>query len=845
MSIYSTGIDPLLQTIINTSNTLSNYTSTTSNNLINYMNNAGNVSYNYTSNTSNTLINNITGIKQLIDGTSNTKIDSTGLQVYHKDIIIPLNSGWVNVDNRLTQNTDNITTINSEIAGINDTLVTIGGKIVTVDGIVAQNTADLITANAAIAANGIITGTNTLAIAGQTIAIATCLKNSMLGSGDICLYDAGNVLNLVFNNTHFYDKPVIGFNREFNLTSIYANLPTTKNDVITWSSPLVYNTGTDTASIDLSSYYTSTQTNTAINSNLNYYVSTNTLNSLNLINSNTVNNLYISSNSLFNYVIPNYTTNISLSNQLYISSNGVKNLYISSNSFFSSLIPNYVTNTSLSNQFYVSSNVLSNILLNYTTSSFLSNQLYVSSNVLSNILLNYTTSSFLSNQLYVSSNVLSNILLNYTTNTSLSNQLYISSNVFSNVLLNYPTNTVLSNFLYISSNVVTKILLNYNTISTDVILMNYTSNYISNLTQQTSNNFQYYPLTSFCSNTFITSNTFSTNINSINTNIQNNSNLLQYYPLTSSCSNTFITSNTFSTNINSINTAINNHSTLIQTNSNQFQNYYNSSTTNNLYISSNNFYRGSNIFLEKPVQILTNISSYTPKNALMVGDGGRLLINQEGTGDPYACSRIGTADTLSSGNFTSNANITLYEAGFIAYNAGSNVAGIGHNFNNSVQTRDLFVNGTITATGNISGNSIVATYINASNIGVKTPITFTTGTRTTTIGGDIYYLYDIDLRKYTKQIKLGSYNYRQFRARTWESDGDFEYLGYLSQNKYEIFMSDKNGLSIRSFSYYDNQDLSLLNVIVGHTLFRNSFNFMTYASRLSVATVYMIIEDLL
>ena len=815
MSIYSTGIDPLIQTIINTSNTLSNYTSITSNNLINYMNNAGNVSYNYTSNTSNilintvnntsnTLINNITGIKQLIDGTSNTKIDSTGLQVYHKDIIIPLNSGWVNVDNRLTQNTDNITTINSEIAGINDTLVTIGGKIVTVDGIVAQNTADLITANAAIAANGIITGTNTLAIAGQTIAIATCLKNSMLGSGDICLYDAGNVLNLVFNNTHFYDKPVIGFNREFNLTSIYANLPTTKNDVITWSSPLVYNTGTDTASIDLSSYYTSTQTNTAINSNLNYYVSTNTLNSLNLINSNTVNNLYISSNSLFNYVIPNYTTNISLSNQLYISSNGVKNLYISSNSFFSSLIPNYVTNTSLSNQFYVSSNVLSNILLNYTTSSFLSNQLY------------------------------------------------ISSNVFSNVLLNYPTNTVLSNFLYISSNVVTKILLNYNTISTDVILMNYTSNYISNLTQQTSNNFQYYPLTLSCSNTFITSNTFSTNINSINTAINNhstliqtNSNQFQNYQTYQVASNTFINSNIFTNNINSINTAINNHSTLIQTNSNQFQNYYNSIATNNLYISSNNFYRGSNIFLEKPVQILTNISSYTPKNALMVGDGGRLLINQEGTGDPYACSRIGTADTLSSGNFTSNANITLYEAGFIAYNAGSNFAGIGHNFNNSVQTRDLFVNGTITATGNISGNSIVATYINASNIGVKTPITFTTGTRTTTIGGDIYYLYDIDLRKYTKQIKLGSYNYRQFRARTWESDGDFEYLGYLSQNKYEIFMSDKNGLSIRSFSYYDNQDLSLLNVIVGHTLFRNSFNFMTYASRLSVATVYMIIEDLL
>ena len=54
--------------------------------------------YDYIVNSSNTLSKNIYSIKQLIDGTSNTKIDSSGLQVYHKDIINPFNNGWINVD---------------------------------------------------------------------------------------------------------------------------------------------------------------------------------------------------------------------------------------------------------------------------------------------------------------------------------------------------------------------------------------------------------------------------------------------------------------------------------------------------------------------------------------------------------------------------------------------------------------------------------------------------------------------------------------------------------------------------------------------------------------------------
>jgi hypothetical protein len=82
MSIYSTGVNPSLQQLTTTSNILqydsSKYTLNTSNALIKNI-----------SNSSNSLLNNILSIKQLIDGTSNTKIDSNGLPVFHKDAINP------------------------------------------------------------------------------------------------------------------------------------------------------------------------------------------------------------------------------------------------------------------------------------------------------------------------------------------------------------------------------------------------------------------------------------------------------------------------------------------------------------------------------------------------------------------------------------------------------------------------------------------------------------------------------------------------------------------------------------------------------------------------------------
>ena len=1054
MSIYSTGINPLIQTIINTSNSLSSYTSISSNNIANNIINTSNI------------------LNQNILNTSN----------YIK-----------NVNNALSYD---ITFIKGDISGINSAISTIEGEITTLQGEITANTADIITANTAIVANGVITTANTVAIAGNTIAIASCLTNSMVQSGNIGLFYAGTSLNVVYNSTHFYDAAVLGTNRELTLTSTYANLPTTKNNVITWNTPLQYNTGTNTASIDLSSYFTRAQTDTVIKSSNQFYISSNTVANVYLssntllnniipnyvtnrtlsnqfyISSNTVANVYLSSNTLLNNIIPNYVTYTALSNQLYISSNAVANVYLSSNTLLNNIIPNYVTYTALSNQFYISSNtvanvylssntLLNNIIPNYVTYTALSNQLYISSNTVANVYLssntllnnvipNYVTYTALSNQLYISSNtvanvylssntLLNNIIPNYVTYTALSNQLYISSNTVGNVYLssnsffnylipNYVTNTGLSNQFNISSNTVASLYVSSNSFF-NYLIPNYvtTSNFdttignINNVDYLAYTNERQYPPKVYDSSTSETTTTFLSktiyfetirinsysygygtyniysssafgtlnkkslfNFNTTETTttsfgatsytsgVYNGTNFIKsdylgdwiiiklpnpivltnfsFYPRTTAntrvpaewkcygsvdgvnfneitegnnstrltptnyslgyynkvlastfttpylyigwCVNKLVTTTDVflnfselqifgkellnpiyyytSSNINSINTYIINNSNtnvismnstsnyiknlsvIVQNNSNtnvismnNTSNYINniSIANTNTYISSNNFYKGSNLVFDKSVQILTGSSYPYPyndilKNALVVGDGGRLLINQEGTGNPYARTMIGTSDLSSSGNVSSNSSISLFEAGFITYNANIS-SGWGHNFNGSVQTNNLYVNGTINASG-----PITSSFVTASNIGVKTPITFTTS-RTITSGGDTYYLYDIDLRKYTKQINLGSYNYRQFRARTWEADGNFENSGFLSQNRYEIFMSDYNGLSIRSYSYYDNQALDTLNVILSHTLLRNSFNFMSYASRLAPATVYMIIEDLL
>ena len=138
--------------------------------------------------------------------------------------------------------------------------------------------------------------------------------------------------------------------------------------------------------------------------------------------------------------------------------------------------------------------------------------------------------------------------------------------------------------------------------------------------------------------------------------------------------------------------------------------------------------------------------------------------------------------------------------------------------------------------------------LKCNNIGVKSPLFFTTN-RTITIDGSTFSVYDIDLRKYTKATLLDGFNIRQFRVRHWLANADFEYSSVyyndLFLKRYDIFMSNKNGLSIFSLSaplenYY------LRETFGSHFLYRNNFDYVIYCSRGSNAVkVYFIIEDLL
>ena len=75
---------------------------------------------------------------------------------------------------------------------------------------------------------------------------------------------------------------------------------------------------------------------------------------------------------------------------------------------------------------------------------------------------------------------------------------------------------------------------------------------------------------------------------------------------------------------------------------------------------------------------------------------------------------------------------------------------------------------------NLTNDLFVLGSIIGLNIGVKSPLYFTTN-RNMTINGTVFSVYDIDLSKYTKSILLDGLSIRQFRIRTWTSEADFEY----------------------------------------------------------------------
>ncbi len=202
--IGATGKYPIYDYIDNTSNNITNYITYSSNDVSKY----------------------IYSIKQLIDGTSNTKTDSSGLQVYHKDILNPLNNGWVNVESRLETDKNDIITIKGNILGIDSTLTTIEGEIGTIQGEVTTNTVAIADITPIVAADTIaraglvpLAAGHTIAITALTIADGNSLKEANIDAGDIGLFQTvgGAFLNIVFNTNHFKDKAILATNREFNL----------------------------------------------------------------------------------------------------------------------------------------------------------------------------------------------------------------------------------------------------------------------------------------------------------------------------------------------------------------------------------------------------------------------------------------------------------------------------------------------------------------------------------------------------------------------------------------------------------------------------------------------------
>jgi hypothetical protein len=84
--------------------------------------------------------------------------------------------------------------------------------------------------------------------------------------------------------------------------------------------------------------------------------------------------------------------------------------------------------------------------------------------------------------------------------------------------------------------------------------------------------------------------------------------------------------------------------------------------------------------------------------------------------------------------------------------------------------------------------------------------------------------------KYTTYIPLNGYNIRQFRFRSWLADADFQMYN-AQRTRYDIFMSNKNGLRVYAFAVpFDNPFLDETK-INEQFLFRFDFDKVIYCSR--------------
>ena len=78
----------------------------------------------------------------------------------------------------------------------------------------------------------------------------------------------------------------------------------------------------------------------------------------------------------------------------------------------------------------------------------------------------------------------------------------------------------------------------------------------------------------------------------------------------------------------------------------------------------------------------------------------------------------------------------------------------------------------ITPTTTVSNDLRVTGKLTCLNLGSRAPIYFTTN-RSINLNGVTFSCYVMDLSQYTNSLLLDGYHVRQFRIRTWLSDGDF------------------------------------------------------------------------
>ena len=165
---------------------------------------------------------------------------------------------------------------------------------------------------------------------------------------------------------------------------------------------------------------------------------------------------------------------------------------------------------------------------------------------------------------------------------------------------------------------------------------------------------------------------------------------------------------------------------------------------------------------------------------------------------------------------------------------------------------------TLNNTLNVSGSSIfqndmlINARLTARNVSNKSCFYFRCSATGTNFGGQTWYTYDIDLRKYTKIYDMSPASIlRKFTIKTWLRTGNFYYnFGEILENEYSIYMNHmytyEGGLKVRSFSHvpnnFNNYYLDQLN---GTQILLNSgdINYIKYLSNVANTVVSCIIQD--